>query len=144
MALLHDTKITKVKDAQAAGTSAINSTSVDMAGYDSACFIVSPGTITSGAVTSINLAQSSDNVTFNDLLGSGITIADDDDNQTFALEVVKPSQRYVRLEVARATQNAVIGDIYCIQRGPGVKPQSNNVADTITSELHQSPAEGTA
>lgn len=144
MAILHDTKITKVKDAQVAGTSAINSTSVDMAGYDSACFIVSPGVITAGAVTSINLAQSSDNITFNDLLGSGITIADDDDNQTFALEVVKPTQRYVRLEVARATQNAVIGDIYCIQRGPGVKPQSNNVTDTITSELHNSPAEGTA
>lgn len=144
MNLSSNVKITKVQNATVAGTSAINATAVDMQGYEGVMFMVTPGTITSGAVTSINAAQSTDNSSFADLEGSGITIADDDDNQVFWLDVYKPRERYVRLEVARATQNAVIGEIYAIQYGARVMPVDNNVADTITGEVHVSPAEGTA
>ena len=75
-------KVTRVMDAVAAGTSDQNSTAVDMTGFESVQFIAMFGAIVSAAVTSVKLATSSDNSAWNDLLGTAITIADDDDTGT--------------------------------------------------------------
>ena len=48
---LDGTKITKVLDAVAAGTTDQNSTGVDTSGFQSSTFIASFGTITANAVT---------------------------------------------------------------------------------------------
>jgi hypothetical protein len=140
-----DVKITKVADATAAGQTAVNSTGVDMAGYDSVAFLVNAGVITAGGVQSINLAQGTTlGGSYADLAGSGVTIADDDDNQAFWVEVVRPSKGFVRLEIARATQDSAFGPIWAFQYRSSARPQVNNVTDTITGELHVSPAEGAA
>jgi len=143
--LSSDLKITKVKDASAAGVTAVNSDAVDMAGYESVLFLVNAGAITATGVQSINAAES-DTVggTYTDLAGSKVVVADDDDNQAFWVEVKRPLQRFVRLEIARATANSDFGPIWAFQYGPSVKPQVNNVTDLITGELWVSPAEGTA
>ena len=43
-------KITKVQDHTAAGTSAVNSSSVDMTGYDAVLFVTSFGILTVGGL----------------------------------------------------------------------------------------------
>lgn len=136
-------KITKVKAATAAGTTDINSDGVDMQDWEGCLFFVTFGTITAAAVTSIQADQSADNSSFAALLGTKVVVAADDDNQTFFLDIVKPIDRYLRLTVDRGTQNAIVGEIYAIQYGPSYKPNTQNVTDKVTGELHISPAEGT-
>jgi hypothetical protein len=145
MVLSERVKVTKVGNATAAGTGAINSSAVDMAGYQSVMFIVVPGAIVGGATTSMNIAQdTASGGSFTDLLGTGITIADDDDNQLFITEVVQPSKRYVRLEIARAGQNSEFSAIIAIRSGGKQLPVVNGVTDTATIEVHLTPAEGAA
>ena len=142
--LSQNSKLTVVANASAAGTSAINSSSVDMTGYDSVLFEITFGAIVAGAVTTINLAQSADDSTFNDLLASSVTIADTDDNKAAWLEVHKPIDRYVRLEVAKATQNSTVEGIRAWQTNHKLnKPTTHDSTTVLGSESHVSPAEGT-
>jgi hypothetical protein len=144
---LADWKLTLVAAATAAGVTDINSSSVNMAGYDAVTFFTTFGAITAGAVTSIKVQQSSDNGsvdTFADLTGTAITVADDDDGQMFGVEIIRPREQYLRLVVDRATQNAVVGEIYALQYRSRSKPISNTVANLATFESHAGPAEGTA
>ena len=135
--------VTKVQNATAAGTTDVTSDSVDMEGYDGVFFRFALGIITGSAVTSVHAEQSADDSTFNDLEGTNITIADDDDNQIFWVEIVNPGDRYVRIVVDRGTQNAIVGEIYADQWGPRDRPCDNLVDDTITGESHVRPDEGT-
>ena len=148
MLLSTEIAISKVKDASGAGQTGVNSDAVDMQGYEGVLFLVNAGAITSGGVQSINVAQSDDSGgspdDYSDLLGSKVTIADDDDNQLFFVEVKNPQKRYVRLEIARATQDSAFGPIYAFLYGAKIRPVNNNVANTITGEVHIGPAEGTA
>jgi len=147
MNLLNDVKISRVKAASAAGVTAVNSDGVDMQGFEEVTFLLAAQGITSGGVQSISLSQSDDDGStdaYSALLGTGITIADDDDNQTFALSVKNPQKRWVRLEIARATQNSAFSEIFALRTGAKQTPVDNNGANTITSEAHNCPAEGAA
>jgi len=140
--LVKDSKITRVSNAVAAGTTDVEATSVDMSGFDAVAFIVEFGTITSTAVTSVKIQQSSDNSTFEDVAGTSITVADDDDNQVFVAEVVRPEKRYVRCVVDRGTANAVIDSIVAIQHQARELPVTQPA--TTTGELNVAPIAGTA
>ena len=132
-------KITKVADHTAAGTTAVNSASVDMANYEGVVFLTSFGTAATD--NSVNVAQSSDDSTFDDLLGTktGATASDED----VWLDIYRPSDRYVRLEAVRTT-SSTLESIYAIQYGPKKLPVDNTTTGTIIGEAHVSPAEGTA
>lgn len=140
--LSSDCIITRVSNAEAAGTSDINSTSVDMATCESVAFVVLFGAITASAVTSVKLQGSLDNSTFYDLQGTAITVADDDDNQVFVAEVVRPTWRYIRCVVDRGTQNAVVDGILAIQTNARFPPVTQPA--TTTTEVTVSPPSGTA
>ena len=144
--LSDNVKITKVKDASAAGQTAINSDPVDMAGYDGVLFVTNAGAITGSGVQSIKAQQ--DTVvgmgTAADLEGSSIAIADDDDNQGFYLDIKRPKERFVRAVISRATQDSAFGPIWAIQYRGRSFPVTNNVANVLTGEKWESPAEGTA
>ena len=144
-------KVTKVTSAVtptagAAGTTDIEGTTLDMQGFDGVMAIVRMGTITSTAVTSIKMQQgaASDLSDAADLLGTAITVADDDDGQTFIIDLYKPRERYVRVYVDRGTANAVVASAEYVQYGPRNIPTTMNVTDAVTCETHISPAEGTA
>lgn len=92
----------------AAGTTAINSDSVDVVGFNNLCFEMAVGAIVSGAVTSAKLQWSDDNSTFTDVVGGSVTIADTDDNKIIFFEIHKPKKRYFRIATSRATQNATV------------------------------------
>ena len=148
MNLSKNIKITQAitPTAGAAGTTAINGATLDMLGWDGVLMVVTMGAITGSAVTSINAAQDSASGmgTAADLLGTGQTIADTDDEDIFVIDLYRPIERYVRVEVARATQNAVVSSaVYYQYAGSNVKlPPSHG--STINIEQHSSPAEGTA
>lgn len=147
--LSNRTKITVVKNAVAAGSTAITDASaVDMANYEGVLFLVKFGAIVSGAVTSVKAQQSSDNGssdTFADLEGTSVTVADTDDNKVVPLEIWRPRERYVKPYVSRATQSATVDSIIAIQYGPRLHGTDQHDSTTVvTPEVHTSPAEGTA
>ena len=137
-------KVTRVMNAVAAGTTDQNSSSVDMKSFDSVTFYVSFGTIVAAAVTSVKAQTSSDDSTFNDLKGTSITVADTNDNDVVALEIVRPLERYIRCTVDRGTQNATIDGIIAVQTRADKEPVTHDSSTVVGSEVHASPIEGTA
>ncbi len=148
MNLANETKIIRHSNAVAAGTTAITpSSGIDMKGFDSCLFLASFGAIVSGAATSVKVQQSSDDGVadgYSDLEGTSVTVADDDDNQVVAVEVVKPQKRYLKMIVSRATQNATLDGIVAILSGAKHVPTTHDSATVVGSETHVSPNEGTA
>lgn len=128
--------------AGAAGTSAINGAAVDLSGWDEIMILVPFGTIVSGAATSIKWQEGSTSSPTTDVLGTSMTVADTDDDTTKCLRIIKPRNRYGRVVVSRATQNATVGAIYYVLRGGSTQPATDDT--TVTQETHVSPAAGTA
>lgn len=132
--------------AGAAGTSAITSSAVNMAGCDGVLFIVTLGAIVSGAVTSLKIQQSSDDGgsdNYSDVEGTNQTIADTADNTTLYVDMARPGKQYLKLVISRATQDATVGGVTAIQyarRTVGANTQGSNVS----GERWISPPEGTA
>jgi len=141
--LLKSGKVTRVTNAVAAGTTDSNSSSVDMQGFESVMFIALFGTITATAVTSIHAEQSADDSTFADLESTSISIDDDEDNMVLVLEVIKPTDRYVRCVVDRGTANAVIDGVIAIQYNARNVPTTQDATTVADSESHVEPDEGT-
>lgn len=141
-----NTKISQIvtTDAGVAAQTAIKSSTIDMSNYEGVLITVPFGTITAGAVTSIKLQGAPTDVDgdFADLEGTSQTVADDADNKTFYLDLVKPQSRYVRLYITRGTQNAVVGGCVATQYNGRVKPTTHGTG--VSGELTVSPAEGTA
>ena len=129
--------------AGAAGATNINGTILDMADFEGVLVIVQTGPIVAGAVTSIKMQQDSASGMggAQDLLGSGQTIADTDDNKTFYIDFHRPQKRYVRLVVLRATQNATVSATY--QQYGFRKPPVTH-GSGVSGETLLSSAEGTA
>jgi len=115
LSLAKNVAIDRVSNAVAAGTSDINSTGVDMEGFDTATFIVAFGTITATAVTSIQIDHSSDNSSYNAVAGSKVTVPDTASNKLAITETVRPTLQYVRCTVDRGTANAVVDGIFAIR-----------------------------
>jgi hypothetical protein len=131
-------------DAGAAAFTDITSDAVDTANCEGVLFIVSFGTITASAVTSIKLTQcDTSGGSYADLAGTAQTVADTHDNKTFYLDVVRPREQFLKLVVDRGTANAVVGPIIAIKYGCGNQPttQGTNVQG---GETFLWPAEGTA
>jgi hypothetical protein len=146
MNLSKNTKISTAitPTAGVAGTSDINGSTLDMADWEGVLMICRMGAITALAVTSIKAQQgaASDLSDAADLEGTGQTVADDDDDETFYIDIYQPRERYVRLVVDRGTQNAVVAAANYIQYGPRKAPTTHGSG--VSGETHVSPAEGTA
>jgi len=129
-----------------AGTTDIEGSTIDMQGYESVLVIVTMGVITGSAVTSIKMQQDSASGmgTAADLEGTGQTIADTDDGKIFYIDLHRPMERYVRLYVDRATQNAVVASANYIQYNGGSLKAPVTHETSVSGEFHSEVAEGTA
>lgn len=119
---------------------------LDMSGWEGVLMVVKFAAIAGGAVTSIK-AQQDTAVGMGgaaDLLGTGITVADNDDDQIFIIDLVKPEERYVRLVIDKDAANNTAESAIYIQYGARVEPTTLTLADEVTYERHVSPIEGTA
>lgn len=133
--LLTLTRITRVSNAAAAGTSDINCTSVDMAGYDAVTFVASFGTLTATQVTLLKLEGSDDNSSFSAITSSSTAaMADGDSNKLLAATIKRPANRYVRAVIDRGTANAVVDGVVAFQYRSRDLPTSHGstVSATVT------------
>lgn len=140
-------KVIRVSNAVSAGTTDVTSSVIDTLGFDGVKIYTSFGAITSGAVTSVKVQQSSDDGSadsYADLEGTSITVADDDDNQVVVHDIYRPRERYMKCIVDRGTQNAVVDGIVAVLYGARKQPVTNDSATVVSRETHASPAEGTA
>lgn len=130
--------------AGAAGATAINGATLDLANFDQVTAVVTFGAIVSGAATSIKWQEgdASNLSDAADVAGTGQTIADTDDDKTFYINIVKPRKRYGRVVISRATQNATVGSLTYIQSDPRTLPVAHGTS--VSGEFWASPAQGTA
>lgn len=143
--LSENIKITKVKDHQGAGTSDVNSDSVDMqedGGWDGVLFMSSYGT--AAANNNLKAQQSSDDGvgdTFADLAGTKLGNGASDEDQW--IDIKRPQERYVRCVGLRGT-SSTLESIWALRYRGRDLPATNVVTGTIFGEQHTAPAEGTA
>lgn len=130
----------------ASGTADRNGAVFDMSGLEGVLMVVKFATIASGATTSIKAqqGQQSDLSDAADLAGTKISVADDDDDQIFIIDLYRPQERYVRVVVDKDGSNAAAESAIYIGYGARDKPVALTLANEVTYELHVSPAEGTA
>ncbi|HRX84794.1 MAG TPA: hypothetical protein P5572_07230 [Phycisphaerae bacterium] len=135
--LSENTLTTLVKSYQSANTTAVNSDGVDMQGYDGVLFVVALGT--AAANNTVNAAQGADNsADWTDLEGTSVASGS---NKLVLLDVGKPTDRYIRCEVARGTSTTVDA-IIAIRYRARTLPVDNT--DGASVEQHFQPDEGTA
>jgi len=124
--LLNSIDIEVVEPAAALGTTLLTSDAVDMSGYDGCLFVALVADILDTSVLTLT-AQHDDNSSFTSATAESTTAAatsagdDDLNNKLLLLDYVKPTERYVRCTLARATANAAIGGILAIKYR-GAKP----------------------
>lgn len=133
--------------AGAAGATDITSDALDMQGFDAVLFYVPLGPIVANGVQSVKVQQADDSDgdpdDFSDLVGTGITVADDADNGARYVDVSRPQKRYLKVVFSRATQNSTIGGIHAFQYKKGSYSSASH-ATGVSGEQHNAPAEGTA
>lgn len=138
-------KVIRVMNGVVAGTSTQTSSAIDTAGYEGVKIYTALGAITSGSATTVKVQQSSDDGadSYADLTGSSIAFADTDDNKVSVHDIYRPQERYLKVVVTRATQNAVIDGIVAVLYGGRKQPTTDDTSVT-SREVWVSPAEGTA
>lgn len=97
--------------AGAAGTSdTVSSAAIDTAGFQGFIAEVAFGPIVSGAVTTFFITDcDTSGGSFANVAGTGISVADTDDNTVITSEIIRGAKRYIKINVTRATQNSTIG-----------------------------------
>jgi len=123
-----------------------NGAEFDMQGFEGVLMVVKFGDIAVGATTNIHAEQDSATgmASAADLEGTGITVAADDDNQIFIIDLYRPQERYVRVVVDKDGSNNTEEMAFYIGYGARKFPTVMTLADEVTYELHVSPDEGTA
>ena len=125
-----------VKAGQAAGTDAVTTDVVDMAGYREVVFL---GSITSkNAANFVNLQEGSASDTLADLAGTKAA----SDKTYFKLALVRPKKRYVAAKITRGSSTAT-GPVWAILFKARQAPITSAAAD-LDEETHLSPIAGTA
>lgn len=146
MNLLKRVKITRVLDSQVAGTTdTLSSSILDMAGFDGVLFLLLLGDVTTNAVLTFQAQQNTANsgtgmATLAGTAAQSAAGASNQDNQVLALDVVKPTERYLRAQLVRATANAVVDGIIAIQYQGRLGPVTQS-ADVLSEVVLASPAE---
>lgn len=141
-----DLKVSTALD-YASGTAAREGAGLDMSLFQGVMMIVKAAAVAAGATYTIKAQQSDDDGVadgYSDLLGTSQTIAADDDDQIFIIDLIKPIKRYVRLYVSKDGANTCAESAVYVQYDARELPVTQTVADEVTYERHIEPAEGTA
>lgn len=124
--LFKDTKITRVANSAVAAQTEVDSSILDMAGYDGVVFVAALGDVTANCVLTLKVEQHTLNqtsgmaaLTGNATFTAGAT---DADNKVLVVDVIRPKERYVRAALTRTDANAVVDGIFAIQYRASTKP----------------------
>ena len=145
--LFDQVKITKLMNSTvgASGTTDLESSALDMTGYDGVLFLINWGAITSGGVQSAYLEQcDTTGGSYAHLTGSRVTVADSDDNKITALNLWRPREEFIKVGIFRATQVSTVESIVAIQyKGDHKNPITQGTTYVQGSVTLVSPAETT-
>lgn len=135
--MVKDVKFVRVSNAAAAGTSDIDSSRVDMTGYDSVLFCWLLGdvadTATLQAIAKSNAADSTSGST-TEKSGTAITAgAADYDNKLLIVDLHRPTLRYAYSTLDRGTANAVVDGCIAILYNSHARAvtQDSSVGDAV-------------
>lgn len=141
-------KVVRGKNATAAGTTTVYSTSVSLDQYDFLAAILCLGAVVDAAGGFINWQQSINNTDFFDLKGTKKLIADADDNHVLLTEVIRPQVslgKWLRLAIVRGgAQNITLDSIvYLLCNGRTAPAPSDATAFFYGHSYYNSPDLGT-
>jgi hypothetical protein len=124
----------------AAGTSEVDGATIDTAGLEGVLFIAKFGTAATDNTLQAQQGADSGLSDAADLIGTSVAVGASD--EIVWLDLYRPQERYVRVQVERGTSTTLD---WCVALGycPRVTPVDNTTAGTIAGEAHISPAEGT-
>lgn len=140
MNLTKNCKVTLVKGPQGSAGTAVTSDEVDMEGFEGVVFVGSIATVNAANFAKAQQDTATGMGSAADLEGTKVVPGDDGDS--FMIDIYRPRERFLRVVIDRGGTNTATGDIYAIQYGARKAPVSHGA--TIDSEVHVSPAEGTA
>ena len=143
MNFLANQKLTRVEPAAVAGQTLLTSDVIDMAGFDGVSFVALLGDVSDTCVLTLQAQQGdqSDGSDATNLSGVAATFtagATDADDNMLALEVFRPTKRYVRVTLARTTANAVVDGILAVQSNPAEAPVVQD-ASVLATDFALSP-----
>ncbi len=137
--------ITRISNSSAAAQTAVTSSVLDMAGYDGVLFLAALGDVTSGSILTLtaneNTANSTSSPTPTAITGgasSGATAgATNYDSKIIAVDVYRPTKRYVYVVLTRTTQDAVVDGIFAVQyRGRSVPETNSGMIEMIRTAVN--------
>lgn len=140
MNLSKQTKVVLALAGAATGTSTLTTSTIDTSGYEGVMFVGSLATANAGNFAKARQGQQSNMSDGADLVNTKVVPANNGDS--FLIDINRPQERYVDLQIVRAGATTITGDVYAILYGPRKMPTSHG--STILAETHISPAEGTA
>lgn len=134
MNLLKDIKITVVEAAAAAAQTELVTDVLDMSGYEGVMFIAMLGDVSDTSVLTLTVKGNSANSVSSptpvtqkasDAFTAGAATAD---SKVIAVDVFRPTLRYLFGSLTRTTANAVVGGIIAIQYGAHNKPTTQDTS----------------
>ena len=131
--IVKDMLITRVNNAAAGAQTEVLTSVLDMAGYDCVIFIALLGTVTDASVLTLTVKSNPTSSTSNGTTEKAgtATTASTSSNKTMAVEVHKPTQRYVFGSFTRTAQNAALDGILAIQFNSRSMPQTQTILDAV-------------
>jgi hypothetical protein len=140
MNLSKNTKLIKVKDGQVTGTGTLTTDTIDTQGYEGVMIFGQIMTANAGNYAKARQGEASNMSDAADLEGSKVVPGDNGDS--FLIDIYRPKERYVDVQIVRGGATTVTGDVYALLYEPRKAPTSQGA--TVDAETHVSPAEGTA
>lgn len=136
--LIHDVKVTTVASV-ATGTSTVDGSALDMAGFDGALFIVRLGSPATNNNLRIRQCDTSGG-TYADLAGT--KVGDHATDNPLIVDVFRPREQFLKYQITRGTTTTV--DVVTIiqYNAKGMRPITQ--PSGTQTETFNNPAEGTA
>lgn len=133
----------------AAGTTDVNSGSVDMRGYQAVTFMLAVGAIAGSGSVAVKAQQSDDDGStddYTDIAGSSSgASADTDDNKIFFVDIYRPLKRYVRFVTTRGDGgNSTLLSLTALLSRAQAEAVTQGATVFSGSKTLNNPAEGTA
>lgn len=116
---------------------------VDTKGYSGCLFILKTAAV-GGAGTIKAQEHDVTSTGQTDLTGTSITIATDDDDEAFYIDIVRPAKRFLSFVLGKGGATTAAAAVAILYHRSGEVPVTNTVTDEATGEVHVTPLAGTA
>ncbi len=140
--LNEEIKMTLVQAGLADGQTDPVSSRVDMTGYDGVMFVCLLGTITATGTVTMVVKQAATDIEGDALSGASVAADATDSDKLLAIDIMRPTDRYLGVVLTRATANSIIGGVLAIQykaRDKAIAQVAGTMAATLVALV--TPAE---